>query len=73
MCIRDSLEGAAADGGRGVLLLLPVVLGVDRLNTVYAEQLKQLFLWPQSVGIVGGKPGHSYYFLGFQVRFFFVV
>jgi Peptidase family C54 len=44
------------------------VLGVERLNTVYAEQLRRVLSWPQSAGIVGGKPGHSYYFLGYQAR-----
>jgi hypothetical protein len=63
-CPREEEE---EEEGVGILLLLPVVLGVERLNTMYAEQLKQVLTWPQSVGIVGGKPGHSYYFLGFQV------
>lgn len=52
---------------QGLLLLLPVVLGLERLNTVYAEQLKRVLTWPQSVGIVGGRPGHSHYFIGYQV------
>jgi hypothetical protein len=51
---------------RAVLLLLPVVLGLERVNSVYAEQLMCVLSWPQSVGIVGGKPGHSYYFIGHQ-------
>jgi hypothetical protein len=52
--------------GRAVLLLLPVVLGLERVNSVYAQQLMRVLLWPQCVGIVGGKPGHSYYFVGHQ-------
>ena len=52
----------------GLLILLPVVLGVDRLNEVYSEQLQTILRLPQSVGIVGGKPGHSLYFIGYQVH-----
>lgn len=51
----------------GLLVLVPVVLGVERLNSVYTQQLRLVLRWPQSVGIVGGRPGHSYYFMGFQV------
>ena len=58
--------GALPPPPRGVLLLLPVVLGVERLNAVYAEQLACVLSWPHCAGIVGGKPGHSYYFLGHQ-------
>eukprot|EP00892_Ulva_mutabilis_P008742 jgi/Ulvmu1/623/UM001_0631.1 len=64
---------AAAPGGaqhgaqrRGLLVLVPVVLGVERLNSAYTQQLRLLLQWPQSVGIIGGRPGHSYYFMGFQ-------
>ena len=49
------------------MILVPVVLGVERLNEVYSEQLRTVLQWKQSVGIVGGRPGHSYYFLGYQV------
>lgn len=58
--------GAAAP--LGLLALVPVVLGVERLNSVYTQQLKAILRWPHSVGIVGGRPGHSYYFMGFQVQ-----
>lgn len=50
-----------------LLLLLPIVLGVDRLNEVYARQLQDVLRMEQSTGIVGGRPGHSCYFIGYQV------
>ncbi|KAJ6238370.1 cysteine protease [Anaeramoeba flamelloides] len=39
-------------------------LGMNSLNTIYAEQLKELFTFPQFMGFVGGKPMSSYYFVG---------
>lgn len=54
----------------GLIVLVPAVLGVERLNEVYSAQLRTVLRWKQSVGIVGGRPGHSYYFLGYQVSVF---
>lgn len=51
-----------------LLLLVPVVLGIERLNAErYAAQLRAVLRWPESVGVVGGRPGHSFYFIGYQV------
>lgn len=66
--LKQSFEGQVCDAPPlGLLVLVPVVLGVERLNSVYTQQLKAILRWPHSVGIVGGRPGHSYYFMGFQV------
>ncbi|KAG8972175.1 Cysteine protease atg4 [Tulasnella sp. 425] len=72
-------------GGRPVLLLICVRLGIDGVNPVYhdglkvkssasywtsmtdaAERTQEIFTWPQSVGISGGRPSSSYYFVGQQ-------
>lgn len=53
-------------GGRPVLLLICVRLGIDGVNPVYHDGLKEIFTWPQSVGISGGRPSSSYYFVGQQ-------
>ncbi|KAK2461157.1 hypothetical protein APHAL10511_006684 [Amanita phalloides] len=53
-------------GDRPVLLLLGVRLGIDRVNPIYYDTIKQLYTFPQSVGIAGGRPGSSYYFVGAQ-------
>jgi len=50
----------------GLLLLVPLTLGVDKVNSLYYPQLQQILTFPQSVGIVGGRPSSSLYFLGFQ-------
>ncbi|KAF7325237.1 hypothetical protein MKEN_00568200 [Mycena kentingensis (nom. inval.)] len=53
-------------GDRPVLLLLGIRLGLDGVNPVYYETIKTLFRFPQSVGIAGGRPSSSYYFVGVQ-------
>ena len=37
-----------------------------QINPRYCAQLQQLLTWPQSVGIVGGRPSSSLYFIGLQ-------
>ncbi|KAG6882739.1 hypothetical protein C0995_013906, partial [Termitomyces sp. Mi166 len=58
---QKSLVGAAAAGwgDRPVLLLIGVRLGLDGVNPIYYETIK-------SVGIAGGRPSSSYYFVGSQ-------
>ncbi|KAG7095265.1 hypothetical protein E1B28_006038 [Marasmius oreades] len=53
-------------GDRPVLLLLGIRLGIDGVNPIYYETIKMLYTFPQSVGIAGGRPSSSYYFLGSQ-------
>ncbi|XP_015692368.1 cysteine protease ATG4B [Oryza brachyantha] len=49
-----------------ILLLVPLVLGLDKLNPRYIPLLKETFTFPQSLGILGGKPGTSTYIAGVQ-------
>lgn len=50
-----------------VLILIPVRLGtVGRPNDVYLECMKSFLKLPSCVGIIGGRPRHSLYFMGFQ-------
>jgi cysteine protease ATG4 len=37
-----------------------------QINPRYMQQLQAVLTWPQSVGIVGGRPSSSLYFIGFQ-------
>ncbi|KAJ9126012.1 hypothetical protein QFC24_002284 [Naganishia onofrii] len=53
-------------GDQGVLILAGVRLGMEGVNPLYHDSIKALFTFPQSVGIAGGRPGSSYYFIGCQ-------
>jgi Peptidase family C54 len=37
-----------------------------QINERYLPQLATLLTWPQAVGIVGGRPGASLFFVGVQ-------
>lgn len=52
------------DGGSALLMLLPVRLGIDKINKLYHPSLMKLLSLKQSVGIAGGKPSSSFYFFG---------
>lgn len=53
-------------GDRPVLLLLGIRLGIEGVNPIYYDTIKMLYTFPQSVGIAGGRPSSSYYFVGSQ-------
>ncbi|KAK5942534.1 Cysteine protease atg4 [Knufia obscura] len=53
------------------LILLPIRLGLDRITPVYHEALKRSLTYPQSIGIAGGRPSSSHYFVGVQNSTFF--
>lgn len=56
------------DGGnwRSLILLIPVRLGAEKFNSIYAPCLTALLSLEQCIGIIGGRPKHSLYFVGYQ-------
>ncbi|XP_076835600.1 cysteine protease ATG4A [Brachyhypopomus gauderio] len=52
-------------GWRPLLLLIPLRMGINTINPVYIQALKECFKMPQSCGVLGGKPNLAYYFIGF--------
>uniref|UniRef100_A0AAR2LCF5 Cysteine protease n=1 Tax=Pygocentrus nattereri TaxID=42514 RepID=A0AAR2LCF5_PYGNA len=50
---------------RPLLLLIPLRMGINDINPVYIQALKECFKMPQSCGVLGGKPNLAYYFIGF--------
>ena len=58
---------------RPVLILINLRLGIDGVNPIYYESIKSIFTFPQSVGISGGRPSSSYYFVGFQSNCLFYI
>lgn len=71
VCVEDvssrclEYSGGQADW-TAVLLLVPLVLGLDKVNPRYVPLLRATFTFPQSLGILGGKPGVSTYMVGVQ-------
>ncbi|KAJ8755175.1 hypothetical protein K2173_018973 [Erythroxylum novogranatense] len=49
-----------------ILLLVPLVLGLEKVNSRYIPSLQATFTFPQSLGILGGKTGASTYIVGVQ-------
>ncbi|ORZ27501.1 hypothetical protein BCR41DRAFT_367824 [Lobosporangium transversale] len=49
-----------------LLILVTIRLGIDKLNAIYKDAIKATFEFPQSLGIAGGRPSSSYYFVGYQ-------
>lgn len=58
--------GEGQEPASALLVLLPLTLGIDKVNPRYVPQLRTVLKWPHSIGIVGGRPGSSLYFVGFQ-------
>ncbi|WOH13293.1 hypothetical protein DCAR_0832802 [Daucus carota subsp. sativus] len=71
LCIEDASR-LCREYSRGqadwtpILLLVPLVLGLDKLNPRYIPLLVATFTFPQSLGILGGKPGVSTYIVAVQ-------
>ncbi|KAJ7312443.1 hypothetical protein DFH08DRAFT_1044498 [Mycena albidolilacea] len=51
---------------RLVLLLLGIRLRPDGVNPVCYKTIKMFYTLPQSVGLAGGRPSSSYYFVGVE-------
>lgn len=49
-----------------VLVLVPLRLGLERINPDYIPLLKMALRCPLCVGIIGGRESSSFYFLGYQ-------
>ncbi|KAI9015109.1 hypothetical protein BC832DRAFT_527853 [Gaertneriomyces semiglobifer] len=51
-------------GQSGILVLIPVRLGLEGLNAVYYESIKACLGMKHCVGIAGGRPNSSLFFVG---------
>ncbi|KAH7395719.1 putative cysteine protease atg4 [Cadophora sp. MPI-SDFR-AT-0126] len=70
----DSFMKIAKPDGKSfkpTLILVGTRLGLDKITPVYWEALKSALQMPQSIGIAGGQPSSSHYFIGVQGQYFF--
>ena len=51
---------------RPVLILIPVRIGLEKPNDIYIPALREVFQYPQCIGIIGGRPRASLYFIAAQ-------
>jgi len=49
---------------KALIVLVCLRLGTKHVNELYRHHLKYLFTMPSCLGIVGGRPNHSVYFVG---------
>lgn len=54
------------DKWKALILLVPMRLGAEKFNPIYAPALTALLTLEQCIGIIGGRPKHSLYFVGYQ-------
>ncbi|KAH8891687.1 hypothetical protein GQ53DRAFT_746691 [Thozetella sp. PMI_491] len=70
----DSFFATANPDGNGfrpTVILVTTRLGIDKINQVYEEALVATLQMPQSIGIAGGRPSSSHYFVGAQGQWLF--
>lgn len=70
MVIIDEIKQSCLGSGddrmwRPLLLFIPLRLGLSELNPIYVPGLKKCLSIPHSLGLIGGKPNHASYFIGF--------
>lgn len=51
---------------KALILLIPLRLGHNKLNPIYGDCLKAMLSLEWCIGIIGGRPKHSLFFIGYQ-------
>lgn len=51
---------------RACVIIVPLRLGSEHCNPLYASHLRTLFSLESCLGLIGGKPKHGMYFVGWH-------
>lgn len=53
------------------IVLVSVRLGIDKIAQEYYDNIKEMFDCKQCIGIIGGKRGFAYYFVGYDSKYLY--
>nr|XP_039258263.1 uncharacterized protein LOC120334826 [Styela clava] len=62
----ENAESPSLHQPASAIILIPVRLGESALNPIYIPYIQAMLSLESSIGIIGGKPKHSLYFVGYQ-------
>ena len=65
----SKVQAVSDEGGEWrsrVLVLVSTRLGLKKPSEALAQNIKKCFHFPQSVGLIGGRPNFAMYFVGYQ-------
>ena len=66
MDMSTQTEESASPPFRPLLIFIPLRLGQEKFNMEYTNALKECFSLPQSVGVIGGRPRHALWIMGYN-------
>ena len=62
----ETAEATTSSSWHPLVFFIPLRLGLMEINSDYYSSLKAMFTLKQSLGVIGGKPNHAHYFIGFN-------
>lgn len=66
LVISEIIASSCTEGPwKPLLLFVPVRLGINDINPMYFSSLKACFELEQCAGVIGGRPNHALFYLGY--------